>query len=579
MKTKQKITMLLSLILTILLISTGLSFAYFSANITGTETSTTIQASGGVMNIDYDGGENINTPNIFPSNEPFATKNFTLTGKSTTNDNMNYHIILVIEENTFTNNALQYKLISTNTDNNGAIAPSIVQSGIATGTQEIFLGDGTFESPVNNKLHSYNLKLYFPDTGKSQDEDQGKIFKAYIKVKEGEYDFPGYNEDKGVNHPVLFTGMTPIKWDENNKEINTTADDPDWYDYDEKRWANAKSADGSYWVWIPRYAYKITSGYHSSETGTIDVKFLKGSTNMTVGNTIIESAGYIPHEKDTSMHYFLHPAFQFVGEKTGFWMAKFEPTATEGLESGYTSGSCEPTDNVITKTVAIIPNSTSWRCINFSTAYKVSKKLSEKTEIYGWNKVEVDSHLINNIEWGVVAYLSKSQYGADGEVWNNAYKEFITGCSGPSVDSNRQSTCVEYNTPNGVKASTTYNIYGVYDMSSGSNEFVLGNINNFLGSSGFTIEQLSEISSVYINRYKVDAKYNYGDAIYETSSGSGVSSSWFADYSLFPSNSTSPFFRRGGNYTYKTIGGVFNYNATTGSADALNSFRPVLMPI
>ncbi|HHX33225.1 MAG TPA: hypothetical protein GX713_03265 [Mollicutes bacterium] len=92
-----KITLILSFILSLLLITIGLSFAYFSANITGTENSTTIQASGGVMNINYDGGENINTPNIFPSNSPFATKNFTLTGNSTTTDNMNYHIILVIE--------------------------------------------------------------------------------------------------------------------------------------------------------------------------------------------------------------------------------------------------------------------------------------------------------------------------------------------------------------------------------------------------------------------------------------------------------------------------------------------------
>ena len=132
----KKITIItiVSMMVSLLLITIGLSFAYFSANITGTETSTTIQASGGVMNIDYDGGENINTPNIFPSNEPFATKNFTLTGKSTTSDNMNYHIILVIEENTFTNNALQYKLTSTNADGNGTIAPSIIQSGIANGT-------------------------------------------------------------------------------------------------------------------------------------------------------------------------------------------------------------------------------------------------------------------------------------------------------------------------------------------------------------------------------------------------------------------------------------------------------------
>jgi hypothetical protein len=89
--------------------------------------------------------------------------------------------------------------------------------------------------------------------------------------------------------------MTPVKWDENKIEIETTEDDPDWYDYDEKRWANAKSADGSYWVWIPRYAYKIETCYHTSgedcltltgkEAGDIDIKFLKSTTNNTEDNT------------------------------------------------------------------------------------------------------------------------------------------------------------------------------------------------------------------------------------------------------------------------------------------------------
>ena len=34
-----------------------------------------------------------------------------------------------------------------------------------------------------------------------------------------------------------------------------------------RKWANAKTSDGSMWVWIPRYAYSITSGYHSSSAG------------------------------------------------------------------------------------------------------------------------------------------------------------------------------------------------------------------------------------------------------------------------------------------------------------------------
>ena len=67
--------------------------------------------------------------------------------------------------------------------------------------------------------------------------------------------------------------MTPIKWGENNEETETTEDDSDWYDYNEKRWANAKSGDGSYWVWIPRYAYKITSGYHDNNRATMILSF------------------------------------------------------------------------------------------------------------------------------------------------------------------------------------------------------------------------------------------------------------------------------------------------------------------
>ena len=68
------------------------------------------------------------------------------------------------------------------------------------------------------------------------------------------------SEDKGdveeewVNEPKLITGMTPIYWDENNTEIIVTESNKDkWYNYKQKRWANAKTEDGSYWVWIPRY--------------------------------------------------------------------------------------------------------------------------------------------------------------------------------------------------------------------------------------------------------------------------------------------------------------------------------------
>jgi len=572
-----KIILIISFVVSLLLITIGLSFAYFTSNITNTEDSTTIHASGGVMNIHYDGGENINTPNIFPSNIPFAIKNFTLTGKSTTNDNINYHIILVIEENTFTNNAITYKLISNNRDNNGVIAPSTNELGITTGSQEIFLGDGTFESPVDNDVHLYTLELYFPDTVKNQNEDMNKTFRAYINIREGEYDFPGFNAEKGVNHPVLFTGMTPVKWNENNVEINTTETDPDWYDYNEKRWANAKSQDGSYWVWIPRYAYKITSGYHSSTTGTIDVKFLKDKTNFSKENMKIENTGYEAHVKDTSMHHFLHPAFDFDGGYLGFWMAKFEPSVSNQKSLCYTDASVINCNNSI-NSVKIIPGVNTWRYISIKNAFEASFKMKDNV-IYGWHPEEIDSHMMTNLEWGAVAYLSKSQFGSEEEVWNNACNKHISGCSGLSVSSSSIAECEKYYTENGQKASTTHNIYGIYDMSGGAWEATTGNMEYQIGNSGFTESDFLDINKKHIDIYSNNVSIMYGDAVYETTSNVlGYSLGWYNYNSYYPTI-TTPWYVRGGNYSNGAGAGLFRFNNTHGIAYINHTFRPVLVPI
>ena len=64
-----------------------------------------------------------------------------------------------------------------------------------------------------------------------------------------------------VNAPELIQGMTPVKWN-GSQWVETTTDDKEWYNYSKKQWANVRLADGSMFVWIPRYAYKITSGYN-----------------------------------------------------------------------------------------------------------------------------------------------------------------------------------------------------------------------------------------------------------------------------------------------------------------------------
>lgn len=90
MKKNSKLKQTTLIILLILLLSIGLSFAYFSATITGGEEKTTITVAAGVMNIHYDGGNNINSNNISPSNNAFATKTFTVTGNNTTDLDMVY---------------------------------------------------------------------------------------------------------------------------------------------------------------------------------------------------------------------------------------------------------------------------------------------------------------------------------------------------------------------------------------------------------------------------------------------------------------------------------------------------------
>ena len=132
-----------------------------------------------------------------------------------------------------------------------------------------------------------------------------------------------YNEDKGINTPNIGEGMTPIKWN-GSTWIETTGNDPEWYDYTAKKWANATTSDGSMWVWIPRYAYSITSGYHSSSAGNIEVEFMKGLTNETsTGRTSFNNAS-------GQGNWNIHPAFNYGQAVSGLWVAKFEASNSGG---------------------------------------------------------------------------------------------------------------------------------------------------------------------------------------------------------------------------------------------------------
>ncbi|MDD2376527.1 MAG: hypothetical protein PHD15_04375 [Clostridia bacterium] len=358
-----------------------------------------------------------------------------------------------------------------------------------------------------------------------------------------------------ANIPVLTTGMTAKKWNGSSWDTVSSPDtDTTWYDYENKEWANAQTVDGSMWVWIPRYEYQILTP-HSLTAQTIAVNFLMNT------------------EATATSGYTIHPAFTFGStELKGIWVAKFEASGT-------------------TSAVDVKPNVTSLRSISINAMFTACRNMETTNGTrYGWGTsgTGIDTHLMKNIEWGTVVYLSQSIYGKNSEVWINPNINYITGQAGTSASALGTTSTYAYdNATYGVQASTTGNISGIYDMSGGTWEYTAAYVNN--GHSNLTtyglslVNAASQYKDIYIQGSSDTITLNYeansskkGDAVYETStSGTGGATAWFGDYATMPCSS-DPFFLRGGGYGGTTGVGAFNFNCQNGGPSAMG-FRPVLV--
>lgn len=103
--------------------------------------------------------------------------------------------------NTFSFNALQYKLISESTDiNSMPVLSSEANLSLGTGKRTIFLGNGSFSgTSENERVHSYTLEMFFIKEDNDQNYDNGKTFSAHIEILEGESEDSNYLTDKIVN--------------------------------------------------------------------------------------------------------------------------------------------------------------------------------------------------------------------------------------------------------------------------------------------------------------------------------------------------------------------------------------------
>jgi hypothetical protein len=366
-----------------------------------------------------------------------------------------------------------------------------------------------------------------------------------------------YDEVKGVNRPKLAPGMTAVKWNGSAWDtISNPEEDTSWYSYTttDKMWANARTLDGSMWVWIPRFIYKISSGWHTSTAGTIEVQFSMGIDD-TRGGTVTVDTGTTAEASNNK--WTNHPAFTFGDtELTGIWVAKFEASNNSG-------------------NVKIAPGVQSWRSITVNDIFTNCRNM-ETSSIYGWGTsgTGIDTHMMKNVEWGAVAYLAKSNYGKTTEITINNNSDYYTGGgSGNAYVTN-------------VGQSSTGNIYGIYDISGGANEYVAAYLNN--GHSSLTTYGSSLVSAnakykdVYVvdpsdsqvNNYNNTA-YKKGDAMWETSSSYSGSNSWFSDFS-YTFYSSDPFLKRGDYYYNSPSAGAFAFYRSDGNTYTYSAFRPVL---
>ena len=504
-----------------------------------------------------------------------------------------------ISANLSSSNNLMYILNTSSTDKDTGVITSGNFNGKSTGDKIELLISKEYGATVTE---TYYLWIWL-DAAETSSSTMNQSFSLALNGS--------CADDNSVkpNVPVLDNGMIPIVFDTSNGTVVKTvsSSDSSWYDYSNQEWANAvlvkengtqtrtyyKENPGvevnqadilAYYVWIPRYKYQIweTGTSSAGKEQTIEIIF-ENKNSISTGTQVGE--------------YLTHPAFWWDNdsdgvrdegeELSGIWVGKFETTGTAS----------NPT---------ILPDTTSLFNQNVSTQFATAQLLGGTA--YGVT-TNTDSHMMKNSEWGAAAYLSHSKYGVNREVYINNSSSYYTGRSGGNVGgstpingtyTDQTSTAqynnsgyytwdgylLEYNTNTKSStrdltkvASTTGNITGIYDMSGGAWEYVMGYYTGRIGTTwgGYYAGFSSAPDSKYYDNYTTtDALTACNGGICY---GHGLSevSSWYSDYASFV-GASSEWFRRGGVFSGSSAG-AFSFYGYVGSAHIDYGFRAVLVPI
>ena len=448
-KDKNKRTIFLTLIFSFILILIGTTYAYFSWQSTNNPlVNITVEDIGDVI---FKGGNEIKATNIGPVldyNDGEITE-FYIKKKMDNNLDININITPTILPDSLKDESFKVKLLSS-TDN--ITYTEIKEDNFKDKETNIKFTLSTTE--LTNKLTYFKIIFYIDGNMLNSNNMKGQSFGAKIDISVDSQCpkntvTPVYTDTSGANAPVLAEGMIPVVYDEGLGYWIKADTDAGWYNYTDKIWANAvmvktDATEGvecsksrsyymnapaytpvkeedilAYYVWIPRYKYKLFNATYASGTSPslIDVTF--ENETSTTGNVTCTYAsnGAETCQNKANGNWYTHPAFTMInasGNKTelkGIWVGKFE-----------VSGSATAP--------RVKPGVSSLRNINVANMYSTGLIFRSTDYITSNGINQSDSHMMKNIEWGAVAYLKQSIYGLGiTDIANNNSSSYTTGRS------------------------------------------------------------------------------------------------------------------------------------------------------
>ena len=183
---KDKMTLFVTGIFLLLIMTTGLSYAYFSASVKGNENAKDMVVEAGTLSLVYTDGPEIKAQNIKPGWS--TTKEVSVKNNGTLDTN--YNIIWQSLTNEVANNEMVISATCQRLNASGTV------EGTCESISQAAISDMTIAKKINIEAgitHKYTFTILFKETNADQNTNQGKKFNGVLGIEE--YKAPNFATD------------------------------------------------------------------------------------------------------------------------------------------------------------------------------------------------------------------------------------------------------------------------------------------------------------------------------------------------------------------------------------------------